>query len=485
MELTKGLFKKIAGLLTLAAALWWISQNLALIPHFIGRFASILSPLILGVFIGFILNIPTAAIEKSLFSLSWGKHDRWRMKLKRPLSLVFGLLIVGGILSLILGLILPELVNALRGLAIELPNFFQKIQDFLKVSIQKHPELQKAFSVMNFQYDKVAIQVQAYIQNVAMSGLNATSNFLITLVSSFFVVILGIIFAIYGTLSKDRISYMGRKCCYALFSEPRADQLIKIVTYVVRTFTRYISAQIMEAAILGCLVFFGLTIFGFPYALILAGLVSICALIPIFGIYISGAVGCLLILIDSPPRALGFVLLLLAIQQFEGNVIYPNVVGNKVGLPPVLVFASVVLGGRFFGLWGLLLGVPVTSAAYALLSHRVHQKIHHKSIAEEKYAIPMDLSDFEEEIKEIEGADEDAMRLVRVDQDARMRHVLNKNYLKAPWTWPKLQPAKRRILHLFSSVSLKMKNKTNHLTEKKKDPTLPDRRPRSDQSPKR
>lgn len=421
MEFNRRNVKWIIELMVLGFLLYWLTQNYHTLPLLLGQVSNMFAPLLIGVLLGFIMNIPTMAIETHVFQRSWGKYDRWRCVLKRPLSLLGGFVVVGGIVALIMILVLPELQNTVRLLAVRLPGIFAAGEQFVSKFLETHPEVSAAVRASNLQIDKLSNILLNRVQNFATQSLNASVNFVLGVINSFFLFVFGLIFAVYGMLSKERLGYSARKLCYAFMPEQRAAKFIEIVSYVVATFTRYLSAQLLEALILGSLVFVGMSIFSFPYALIISALVALCALIPIFGVYISGAVGAFLIVLVDPSRVAAFLIMLLIIQQIEGNVIYPNVVGNKVGLPPLLVVAAVILGGRIFGFIGLLLCVPFSSVAYALLKYHAQNRLDKKGVSAETYARAAELRMLNRRIEEIGDEDEQVMSEARAYHEHHQR----------------------------------------------------------------
>lgn len=459
MEFNKRNFKYIIKTITFAFLLYWFAHNLAIVPQILGRIFNVMSPLLIGTLLGFIINIPTTAIENTLFSIKWGKYDKIRLKLKRPLSLLCGLIIVIGIVALVLILVLPELQNTIRLLATQLPSVFSQGEKYLTKFLHKHPEISTAINASNLQIDKLSNILLNRIQNFASQSINATVNFIFAVVTSFFLFLLGLILAIYGSLCKEQLGFAARKLCYAFLPQSKAEKFIEVVSFSVATFTRYISAQVLEAMILGSMVFVALSIFAFPYALIIAAFVTLCALIPIFGIYISGVLGAFLILLVDPQRVLAFLILLLVIQQFEGNVIYPNVVGNKVGLPPILVIASVILGGRMFGFLGLLLCVPFTSVAYSLIKYSASKKINDKEISPRVYADAVNLDSLYENIDLIGKTDTEVFRDALRDRESSLLEKKNSKRLKInKQNLTFLIPIKKRLLKVYTVAKLRIKS---------------------------
>ena len=197
--------------------------------------------------------------------------------------------------------------------------------------------------------------------------------------------IIALIFSFYILLQKEKLGRQGRQVLYALLPERRADRTLEILRLSSRTFSSFLSGQCLEACILGTLFVVSMTIFRMPYALLVGVLIALTALIPIVGAFIGCGVGALLIAIADPWKALGFVVLFLVIQQVEGNLIYPHVVGSSVGLPSIWVLAAVTLGGKLMGIMGMLLFIPLCSVLYALFRDYVKTRLGQRHVPVHKW----------------------------------------------------------------------------------------------------
>ena len=201
-------------------------------------------------------------------------------------------------------------------------------------------------------------------------------------VTSFFI---SFIFSIYLLGNKDKLALQAKKVVYAILSEERADKLMRIARLSNRTFGNFISGQCLDAFMLGCEFILVLSILQMPYALLIGILCMLCALIPILGSFIGLAIGALLILLISPIKALIFIIVFTALQQFDANFVYPHVVGSSVGLPGMWVLMSVTVGGSLFGLVGMLILIPVASVLYTLFREHVYKKLAEKDVDPDKY----------------------------------------------------------------------------------------------------
>ena len=200
--------------------------------------------------------------------------------------------------------------------------------------------------------------------------------------------VIGLIFSFYVLLQKERLARQGRQVLYALFPESWADKALEVLRLSNRTFSSFLSGQCVEAVILGALFVAAMTIFRMPYALLVGVLIALTALIPVVGAFIGCVVGALLIAVTNPWQAVGFIVLFLILQQIEGNLIYPHVVGNSVGLPSIWVLAAVTLGGKLMGIAGMLFFIPLCSVLYALFRGYVKARLKARHVPPRKWRDP-------------------------------------------------------------------------------------------------
>lgn len=392
LSLDTKVMRQLIFLLALAMAFYWLAQNVQILPRLVFNLLNLMAPIVMGIFLAIIINIPTRSIERRLFGKPWEKNDKIREVIKRPLSILLALIIIFGLVSIFVVIFIPEIERTISAVSKQLPRFLNEGGEILETFVADQPELESFLTSIDFDYKDIVERIVSWFSSWSQQFMRSTLSIAVNLMNSFLTFFLALIFALYAIGQKEKLGLSARKIAYAYLPENRADRIINIFSLSGEIFSDYFMAQGLEAMILGSLVFLAMTIFSFPYALIIAVLVAIFALIPIFGAYIAGGLGFLLILFSaSLGRAFGFVMLFLVVQQFEGNFIYPRVVGKRVGLPPIWVFVAVTLGGKFFGFVGFLLAVPVTSIFYTLVKIRSeirieereidHQKIHESPLA--------------------------------------------------------------------------------------------------------
>jgi len=201
--------------------------------------------------------------------------------------------------------------------------------------------------------------------------------------------LIGFAFSVYVLFKKEALGVQARQVTYALFSKPHADKILDVASLSYRTFANFIKGQFLEACILGCMFFITMSIFRLPYALMISVMIAITALIPVFGAFLGCGIGFLLILVVSPKEAFLFVALFLILQQIEGKLIYPHVVGSSVGLPSVWVLMAITVGAEIMGVAGMLLFVPFCSVLYALFRRFILDRLANKQVEPENYLVPL------------------------------------------------------------------------------------------------
>ncbi|WP_300412259.1 AI-2E family transporter [uncultured Oscillibacter sp.] len=357
-------------------------QNLPAVAGALRWALGILSPFLAGGAIAFILNVPMRAIEGQL-----PKGKRWR-SLRRPLALVLTLAAVTGVVTLAVCVVSPGIADAVRSITGQLPAAIQRVQEQLAALESWLPQLETLAA--DFEIDWKALSEKA----IALArdwggGLVSSGGVLMAgVVSGVSTFVIGLIFSFYVLLQKERLSRQGRQVFYALFPEPWADKALEVLRLSNRTFSSFLSGQCVEAVILGTLFVVAMTLCRMPYALLVGVLIALTALIPVVGAFIGCVVGALLIAVTNPWQAVGFVVLFLVLQQIEGNLIYPHVVGSSVGLPSIWVLAAVTLGGKLMGIAGMLFFIPLCSVLYALFRGFVKDRLKERNIPAKKWRDP-------------------------------------------------------------------------------------------------
>lgn len=369
-------FKKWVIIVLIGVVAFWGLNNLKIIGGWLGNIYTVFSPFILGFVLAYILNIPTMKMEKLLKAAIPDKYEDDYKGLIRVVSIILSLLLLIGIFVIIAFLLIPELIENIELLMKNIPGLIDKIEVFAIDLLDKYPEVQleikNAFSQTG--------NVTKIVSSILNYMLNGAIGFVSDIVSGFVTIFTGLIFAIYMLAQKESLIDKIKKMVMAYLDKKKYKKLFEIGRLANKTFTSFISGQCVEAVILGVIIFVVSLLCGFPYALLIAVLTAITALIPIFGAFIALGVGALLIAITNPIQAVIFIGVFLVIQQIEGNFIYPKVVGKSVGLSPLFTLLAITVGGNMFGVVGMLVGLPLASVVYALIKESVSDKLRDKNL---------------------------------------------------------------------------------------------------------
>ena len=384
MNLDRRNIEKILFVGTVFILLYLGLQNMNVVANFLNWLMGVLLPFIIAVCCTLFLNVPLKAIEKRLFRPKNGKPvspvlERMRRPIAITLSIILFILVIGAFLIVII----PEIGKSLNTLAAAIPGAITHFREWVTELGENNEVIQ---SVMNsFNWDDVTKYVTGFLQNDAAGLVSYAMSMVSSLVSIAINFFLGIVLSVYTLAKKEKISSSVKKLIYALLPTKAADFVVEVGVLTNKSFYNCITGQMMECVILGSLTALGMTIFGFPYAALIGVMVAILSWIPMFGVGIGAAIGALFILTVSPIQAIWFVVFMICLQQIEGNLIFPRVVGNNIGLPPILLISAIVLFSNFFGIIGLLVSGAVSSVLYTLVRRFIFTRLREKKIPHSKY----------------------------------------------------------------------------------------------------
>ncbi len=333
--------------------------------------ADLFSPLILGFILALILNVAMRPIEKVLFP---GTNNRRLKKMRRPFAVVISILLVSGIFVFVVCLIVPELIKALYIIAEGLVSLGKSLSQWSSNIAISDTALGRLAENMDFDLASLQKKVINWISETGPKIAAEAANAFSGIGSGIFNFIVGLVFSIYILLDKENLKKQATRLVSVWFPEKTSDVIIHVAGVSNVTFRSFVAGQTTEAVILGTLCAVGMLILQIPYAAMIGALIGVTALIPIFGALIGTVIGAIMIISEDPFKALVFVIFLLILQQVEGNVIYPKVVGSKIGLPGIWVLAAVTVGGSLAGVLGMLLGVPAFSVLYTLINEATDWK---------------------------------------------------------------------------------------------------------------
>lgn len=378
MKFDKNTMKKLVFLIAFAILFYMLLNNIRPVLGAVGYVFSVSFPLILGFFIAFVLNVPLRSIERKFFK----SKNRFVQAIKRPVSIVLSILIVVGVVTGVLCLVIPEVIKTVQLLIDIFPDFIDKVIAKGERLYNKYPEIKSVVDMISENRGKISGKLMDVLQASAGGILGSTFSFLSSFFGGVVNAVIGTIFAVYILANKESLKRNVQKVLRAWFEEKQTAKVFHICAVTNDIFGKFVVGQFTEAVILGTLCMLGMLLFRFPYAGMVGALVGITALIPVVGAFIGAGVGAFMIMMDDPVKALLFIVYIIVLQQIEGNLIYPKVVGSSVGLPAMWVLAAVTVGGALGGIVGMLVGVPVVSTVYYLLRENVNG--HYKKQEERK-----------------------------------------------------------------------------------------------------
>ena len=376
-KLLRSLFLGVAGCIVLY---WVLNEPQGIVELFSG-FTKVLSPFALGATLAFILNVPMRSFERLLVKVK-------SLTFRRTIAVVLTFLAIVLVLTLVFLLLIPQVNNTIDSLSSRLPGFINRCYQQAMNFLRANPELLEYVS-SNTDFEKLDIASiidktldfsEKYVSTIvggAFTAIGGVASFLVNLV-------IALVFAVYCLFQKETLARQGRRLLYAFLPEAASDYIVRILRLSNSTFSNFLSGQCIEVLILGGMFAVSMAIFRMPYIPLVSVLVAVTAFIPVGGAFVGCAIGALLILVDNPVQAFLFVIMFLVLQQIEGNMIYPRVVGTSIGLPGMWVLLAIAIGGELMGVIGMFLMIPMASVLYAMLREWTQNRLKDRQIAEEK-----------------------------------------------------------------------------------------------------
>lgn len=361
--------KDIIIIISYIALVIFALVNFSKIFTFLGKVISIFSPFLLGIILAFVLNVLNNFIEKKIFGKI--KPSKVWNKVKRPLCITLSLILVFLTIFFVMNLLIPQLKNSASLFTDTLPAYKEDIIGILNKFDVDESTVNKVGEYLD-NFGKV---ITDYIKGNSKDVITVTTEVATSVVNIISKGIITLVFAIYMIAQKETLSKQINKVMKAYLKPKTINKINTIGTLANKTFSNFVTGQCLEALIFGSLVFVGMLIFRFPYASTIGVLLGFTALIPIFGAFIGTAIGFILIMMVSPVKAILFVVFIIVLQQIEGNLIYPRVVGKSIGLPGMWVLLSVTVGGSIGGILGMLIATPLCSLLYALFTKMVNDRL--------------------------------------------------------------------------------------------------------------
>ena len=383
MEFNKQTLKSVLIILFASILFYLGVKNIAALAAVAGKLLALIFPFILGAMVAFIINVPMSRIENMMYK------DR-EVKGKRIVSFALTVLLVAGIIAIAVTIVVPQIADTLVTIARRLPGAYE---NFILWGSDHLGFIESYLEQLSIDWPEIVGNLSSTLKQAASAmvngGIVVVSNIIGALVNFF----IGLVFAIYILMAKESLTRQGKQILFAVFKTDTADKILYVCSLAQKTFSRFISGQCLEACILGFMFFVTMSIFRIPYAMLISVLIAFTALIPMVGAFIGCAVGVFLIMMVSPLQALIFLIMFLVLQQIEGNLVYPHVVGSSVGLPSIWVLVAITLGGKLMGIAGMIIFIPLVSVFYTLFRLFIKDSLKRKGIPEEKWTGKTQLSE--------------------------------------------------------------------------------------------
>lgn len=373
-------------LITYAIVLYLVLSHLGTVAGAWNTLMVVFRPVLIGIAMAYIINLLMRPMETQWLSSLWKRFPRLA-RIKRGICILLSVLIIFAIITVLCFVILPQVGESAASLAVAVPGYIKDASEFFNGLEDK---LDMDNILVKYLWDTgngLLNQSGTILKDFLGSAATWLLGFVAKFLSSLLNILLGLIFAVYILADKEHIASIFDRLLRATFKDSVRKRIVYIVKKADDAFGGFITGQLIEACILGLLCFVGLTVIGFfvggmPYSMLISTLVGFCNIIPILGAYLSAIPSALLILLISPIKALIFVIFLVVVQQFEGNVIYPKVVGNSIGIGGMWVLLALTVGGNLAGIGGMVLGIPAFAVIYALVREFADNRIRYKELSE-------------------------------------------------------------------------------------------------------
>lgn len=369
-------FRSLLAIVIIGVVLNWALNHIGSIGEAIKNIINILLPFIFGASLAFVLNIFVDKVEKFL-------SDKFKLKgnLSRVLGLIVTILGVTLFIVLLTIIVIPELLRSFDLLIKQIPEVLTMLQDRIDALIGSNDTWEKLIESFNLNFQNIFERIQNASEEILKSISGALISMFASMIDAVFSLFIGVTFSIYVILQKDNLTRQAKEVTYAFLPRKRADQVLRVGNLSYNSFSGFLTGQGIEALILGGIFFVAMTLFKMPYAMLISVVIMVSSIVPIFGAFIGAGIGAFLIVLVDPWMALWFLVMFVVIQQIEGNLIYPHVVGKQIGIPSIWVLFSITVGGSLMGLLGMFISIPLFSVLYVLFKDYVHQSLRKKGLS--------------------------------------------------------------------------------------------------------
>jgi len=381
LQIDKKSLRKIFWVLSGCIVLYWLLHETERAKLLWETFSGVISPFVIGAGIAFILNVPMRAIERNLEFI---KKDGLRRTAAIVLTLFSVVIVIYGVVQLLI----PQIVDTITILIPKVTDFFLEAEAFVIAVLEDNPQiltwLGSNTEFQGIDWAGLIQQVGNILKNSLTAIASGAASAFGSIANAVVNAVIGFVFALYSLSRKEILARQCRRILYSILPERFTDEIIRIMRLTNSTFSNFISGQCVEACILGGMFAVAMAILKMPYIALISVLIAVTALVPIVGAFVGCFLGAFFILVNDPFQAVIFVVMFLVLQQIEGNLIYPKVVGTSIGLPGMWVLVAVTVGGELFGIAGMLLMIPLASVFYTLLREFTDRRVLELDIDPEK-----------------------------------------------------------------------------------------------------
>lgn len=365
---------------------FFTAQTVGDLTKYIGIVTDVLKPFIIGSVLAYLMcPVYNACVRRLRFALSKRLTDQKRiMRIAKTISLIATFLMLIVIVAGLMYLVIPQMVESIAGLVVVLPDFFDSVIDWMQTKAQVYPQIWYPIeNAVNNSNEKIMEWLTDKVLPASMDMVDSISAGVVSVISVFLNILIGLVSMIYMLGSKDTFTAQSRKLCYATMKQERAERVIQGAHNVNHTFGKFVSGNLLDSLIIGVLCFIFMAIMGWPYAVLISVIVGVTNFIPFFGPFIGGIPSGLLLCTDNIWTGIYFGIFIVVLQQLDGNVIKPKILGETIGLPSFWVMFSIVVGGGLFGFMGMILAVPVFALIWSYVGYRMNMKLDRYNLATE------------------------------------------------------------------------------------------------------
>ncbi len=380
MKLEQDIIREIKKLIVFTAVIFLCIWKYEVVYRVIHWIMDVIMPFLVGGAIAFIIGIPSNYIEKKLLK----KKKKWINKSARFIGILAVIICVLVFINVFIIVVLPELGSTLLHLGDSMQVFLNGVEEKCRIIFGGNEEILQYIEKVEFDWNRLAKMGIELIGHGTGQILESAVNMIRGIVQGVTTFFIAFVFACYVLWQREKLAMQGKKVMYALIPEGKAEAVIEVLELSGRTFAGFLTGQCVESLILGSMFGVILLVCQMPYALLIGALIAVTALVPIFGAFVGCSAGALLIFIENPSKVIYFLVIFLVLQQIEGNLIYPKVVGNSVGLSSIWVLVAVTVGGKIMGVIGILLFIPIASVSYALFREVIYLMLKKRNVDVEK-----------------------------------------------------------------------------------------------------